>query len=161
MQAEAILVNEWQLGDSLSQAIQTDRRSDFGLMLAMLSQDVRLHAEFQLPKVSQPESEDLRRRFSLPEPEQTKAHYCDAQRSCRIANAFHQSGLAQSRLQQCLDPDALVYEGEHSAAMQLALDNCSPSVKCPQVHQLAARQPGHWRLEQLLAAQRLQAGVLA
>ncbi|WP_169628234.1 VC2046/SO_2500 family protein [Ferrimonas futtsuensis] len=160
MQAEAILVNEWQLGDSLSQAIQTERRSDFGLMLAMLSQDVRLHAEFQLPKPAGEQEQDLRERFALPEPEQAKAQYKDAQRSCRIASAFHQSGLPQSRLQHCLDPDALVYEGSHSAAMQQALANCSPSVKREDAQVQAARQPGQWRLEQLLAAQRLQAGAL-
>ncbi|USD39303.1 MULTISPECIES: VC2046/SO_2500 family protein [Ferrimonas] len=160
MQVETMLVNEWQLGDSLSQAIQTERRSDFGLMLAMLSQDVCLHGEFQLPKPALPEQQDLRQRFQLPEEAALKREYQESDAGVRIASAFQRSGLSQSRLQHCLSPDALTYQGKRDHGMQVAIDNCAPSVtKAAKAY--AANKPARWPLDQLLAAQRLQASAIA
>lgn len=160
MQTQAILVNEWQLGDALGQAIQTDRRSDFGLMLAMLSQDVRLHGEFQLPKPDEKPSKDLREQFQLPEPEPMLGEYQQPQRSVKIADAFQKSDLVQSRLQHCLKPDALSYQGSHPHGVQQALENCPPNVADFEKAK-SVQPPKTWPLGQLLAAQRLQSSAIA
>ena len=65
-----ILISELQLGEQLSQCIHSERRSDFSLMLAMLTDDVRDHSQFTLPVVEQtdaPNNEQyLREQLKLP-----------------------------------------------------------------------------------------------
>ncbi|MCT7656622.1 hypothetical protein MBH78_22305 [Oceanimonas sp. NS1] len=62
-----LLINDSQLGDSLNQAVHQGRREDFGLLLAMLSEDAR-----DLPRIDQPAAglsePDWRAHFALPEP---------------------------------------------------------------------------------------------
>ena len=67
-----ILVNELQLGEQLNTCIHAKRRSDFSLMLAMLTDDVRAHSQFSLPltevEVVDTTDTSLRKTFHLPEP---------------------------------------------------------------------------------------------
>ncbi|MDV2856387.1 VC2046/SO_2500 family protein [Oceanimonas sp. CAM02] len=62
-----LLINDSQLGDSLNQAVHQGRRRDFGLLLAMLSEDAR-----DLPRIDEPVTPagepDWRQYFALPEP---------------------------------------------------------------------------------------------
>jgi hypothetical protein len=62
-----LLINDSQLGDSLNQAVHQGRRGDFGLLLAMLSEDAR-----DLPRIDEPVTvagePDWRGHFALPEP---------------------------------------------------------------------------------------------
>lgn len=66
-----ILVEELQLGVQLSESVHTKRRSDFSLMLSMLTDDVLAFSQFKLPQSESPqkiETEDiLRKHFELPE----------------------------------------------------------------------------------------------
>ena len=65
-----LLINEIQLGSNLNECIHSNRRSDFGLMLAMLTDDVLEFSEFTLPKaVDNKKLMDearLRKLFDLP-----------------------------------------------------------------------------------------------
>ncbi|MBM7457090.1 hypothetical protein HNR62_002992 [Oceanisphaera litoralis] len=60
-----LLVNDSQLGGHLNQAVIDGRRSDFGLLLALMSEDAR-----DLPRIDEPKSEqgqtDWRSFFELP-----------------------------------------------------------------------------------------------
>ncbi|MFP2768300.1 VC2046/SO_2500 family protein [Oceanisphaera sp. KMM 10153] len=60
-----LLVNDSQLGDHLNRAVIDGRRSDFGLLLALISEDAR-----DLPRIEEPKSEqgqtDWRAFFDLP-----------------------------------------------------------------------------------------------
>ncbi|WMC11321.1 VC2046/SO_2500 family protein [Oceanimonas pelagia] len=62
-----LLINDSQLGDSLNRAVHQGRRGDFGLLLAMLSDDAR-----DLPRIDEPAAglsePDWRAHFALPEP---------------------------------------------------------------------------------------------
>jgi len=66
----ALLVHELQLGDRLSQCVHSKRRADFSLMLAMLTDDVREHSQFFIPKTSIKEENSsndfFRKTFHLP-----------------------------------------------------------------------------------------------
>lgn len=63
--AANLLVNDSQLGDRLNQAVHEGRRGDFGLLLALISDDAR-----DLPRIDEPKDErgapDWRRHFELP-----------------------------------------------------------------------------------------------
>jgi len=65
-----ILINEYQLGEQLSHCIHSKRRSDFSLMLAMLTDDVREHSQFNRLFTeeigSMSKEQQLRKEFNLP-----------------------------------------------------------------------------------------------
>ncbi|WP_298445368.1 VC2046/SO_2500 family protein [uncultured Ferrimonas sp.] len=161
MRTDAILVNELQLGDSLSQAVQQDRRGDFSLLLAMMVQDVRFQSQFQLKKDDQGEALPLRQQMQLSEPQPLTEQYQQDSRAQANADAFHQGGLAQSRLQHCLQPEPLDLRGEHPVGLQQALENAEPwQSKREQVAKQMTTFPQQMDLANLIAQQRLQSAAL-
>ncbi|MBY6185821.1 hypothetical protein KUV89_04095 [Marinobacter hydrocarbonoclasticus] len=161
MRAEGILVNEWQLGSALNQAVHQGRRGEFGLLLSMMVQDVRYHGRFQLEKTPEGEPLPLRQRFELPDAEPTLERYPNIERGEACARAFQQGGLAQSRLQHCLTPEPLEVRGEHPFGMTQALANAEPAARQPEA--LARRMqvfPAQMDLADLIAEQRLQSAAL-
>ncbi|WP_051202264.1 VC2046/SO_2500 family protein [Ferrimonas senticii] len=161
MRTDAILVNELQLGNALSSAVTESRRSDFGLMLAMLVQDARCFAEFQLPSASSNPALSLRQRLQLPDEAPMVRQYCEDQRAIRCAEAFQQSGLTQSRLQQCLEPEPLELRGPYPFGLQQAFNNAEPwSQAMPQMATNPKPLPPHKQLADIIAEQRLQSAAL-
>ncbi|OBT11568.1 queD-like protein [Shewanella sp. UCD-FRSSP16_17] len=122
MQIEFPLVNELQLGRRLNDAIEHDRRGEFGLLLSMLSADARDMSQFQLDKELD-DNQKLYKAFDLPKQQQL---VCDLSKQQAIdnASAFHQSGSSQFQLTQALHPEAIVTRGEFDDDMQIALANC-------------------------------------
>ncbi|KLV11309.1 hypothetical protein C9I92_11475 [Photobacterium ganghwense] len=106
---KAQLINEVQLGSQLNQAVETGRRADFALMLAMLSPD-RLETVpvDTLPATEQTEG-DLRAYFELQPPRPLSASESCYENSARQAQAFHDGGMADVRLLSGLSPTALTY----------------------------------------------------
>jgi hypothetical protein len=102
-------VSELQFGDRINRAVETGHRSDFGLLLAMLSNDVR----DTTPVTPVPESDQsealLRRQFSVPTARKLRSDQESYPRAAAIAEHFHQDGLAGAQLQTGLCPDALAY----------------------------------------------------
>ncbi|MGO1245997.1 MAG: VC2046/SO_2500 family protein [Oceanisphaera sp.] len=111
-----LLVNDSQLGDRLNQAVSEGRRSDFGLLLSMLSEDAR-----DLPRVEESKNEqgepDWREYFSLPD---ANPLYAQAQDEIRAPQLSSLAGeLYQDSLRMMLamraeplkvNNDALPYE---------------------------------------------------
>lgn len=69
-----LLINEIQLGNKLNECVHSNRRSDFSLMLAMLTDDAREFSEFAVPDGADTTLDEdkhnelaLRRLFNLPE----------------------------------------------------------------------------------------------
>ncbi|MGB5855326.1 MAG: VC2046/SO_2500 family protein [Oceanisphaera sp.] len=90
-----LLVNDSQLGDHLNQAVQEGRRSDFGLLLALLSEDAR-----DLPRIEETKNEqgqtDWREYFALPEQNPLYAEQQDEIRAPQLsalASGLHQDSL--------------------------------------------------------------------
>lgn len=102
-------VNELQFGDRINRAVGTGHRSDFGLLLAMLSHDVR--DTTPVTPVSEPDQSEalLRRQLSVPAARKLRSEQDSYTRAASIAEHFHQAGLADAQLQSGLCPDALAY----------------------------------------------------
>ncbi|WP_445397004.1 VC2046/SO_2500 family protein [Zobellella sp. An-6] len=79
-----LLVNDSQLGDRLNQAVHQGRREDFGLLLALLSDDAR-----DLPRLEEPADErgepDWRKHFDLPAPNPCYAEAADVIRAPQLS----------------------------------------------------------------------------
>lgn len=69
---KSLLIEEAQLGEQLNHCVHNERRSDFSLMLSMLTDDVLAQSQFKLPKTETASiassDEQLRRQFDLPAP---------------------------------------------------------------------------------------------
>ncbi|MCC4263231.1 hypothetical protein LL240_01980 [Oceanimonas baumannii] len=87
-----LLINDSQLGDSLNQAVHQGRRGDFGLLLAMLSEDAR-----DLPRIEEPAAgsaePDWRQHFSLPAP--TPPLFAEPEDTARVAGLSQLAGTLQ------------------------------------------------------------------
>lgn len=106
------LVDELQLGQRLNEAVQEGDKSDFNLMIAMLSPDVTDAAQVRGPDIGQA-PEDLRTKFCL-QPEVRKyAESDDFSRGEEFADMIHQTedpqiGKNQIFLAECLRQEPLV-----------------------------------------------------
>jgi hypothetical protein len=102
-------INELQFGNNINRAVETGHRSDFALLLAMLSQDVR--DTTPVTTIQEPDSSEaaLRRQFSVPAARELRSNHDSYNRSASIAEHFHKDGMAGVQLQAGLCPDALAY----------------------------------------------------
>ncbi len=104
---EHYLVDELQLGQTLNQAISQGRRSEFSLLLAMLSPDVEDQPWVADAIPVDSASIDWRRRFELPQAKPVEAHVRSADRALAMAAQLTQGGMASVRLLECLEPEPL------------------------------------------------------
>ncbi len=109
---KANLINELQCGQSVGQAIHQSRRSDFALLLAMLSQDVR--DTTPIDKLPDPDHTDLYHQFSVPKSQPLVSDQQSYQRGEKIAEQFNHSGIMAAKLQCYLSPEALTYRPEQT-----------------------------------------------
>lgn len=112
-----MLINEIQLGTGLNQAVESGRRADFSLMLALLSSELMENTpQDNVPEQIQTEQQ-LRAYFELPSPQPlTTSEHC-YQRSADQAKAFHESGIASTRLLHGLQPTALTFPAENTKGL--------------------------------------------
>lgn len=133
MQIEQILVNELQIGESLGHAVSESRRSDFGLILAMLSPNVLDNAEFVLPSTqtasSKKTDEEFREYFQL----QAKRSFAFGEKEIELADkvteAFSAEGLVGAKLNQYLNPEGLAEHDNAKHIPEEILENCELSVR--------------------------------
>ena len=124
-----ILVHELQLGEQLNESVHSDRRADFSLLLAMLTDDVQSHSQFSLPKtvsdVKISNDSVLRKEFELPE----KAPLSIDEN--QTTSIFNQSALIQSNnlaelhLSNVLSPKPLAFRDDKKHITQQVLSNTS------------------------------------
>jgi hypothetical protein len=137
MQIEYPLVNELQCGNRLNQAIEHDRRGEFGLILAMLSADARDLAQFQLD-IDLTQQQKFEKQFDLPKAQAVVADLSQALPITDNAAYFYDGGMRSFQLAQALTPEALVIRGRNSDAMALTLSNCDLTTRLRQQRQLPA-----------------------
>jgi transcriptional antiterminator len=124
-----ILVHELQLGEQLNESVHSDRRADFSLLLAMLTDDVQSHSQFSLPKtvsdVTNSNDATLRKEFELPE----KAPLAiDENQSTSIFNQselIQSNNLAELHLSNVLSPKPLAFRDDKKHITQQVLSNTS------------------------------------
>ncbi|CAH0525490.1 VC2046/SO_2500 family protein [Vibrio hippocampi] len=110
----ANLINELQCGSSLSQAVEQGRRADFSLLLSMLSQDCRETSTLETGDHQEITESELKAQLGIAEPQRLKAETSDYENSAKIANLFHQGGLAGAKLQHYVKPEPLSYSPAHT-----------------------------------------------
>ncbi len=133
MQLDGILLNETQLDASLSRCVAEQRRSDFAMLLAMLSHDALDFAEFHLPKSAaiQPESNEARLRASLgagPVQPLAPENFEITIGQDNAAKLMSQ-GMAEIRLAQCLNPEPLAIRDDKKHIPLQVIDNCELAVR--------------------------------
>ncbi|KMV30728.1 hypothetical protein L4D00_07575 [Photobacterium swingsii] len=114
---KAQLINEVQLGNQLNHAVETGRRSDFALMLAMLSPDYLEKTPTEIPPAEGKTEEELREYFELAQPQPlTSTEHC-YERAASQSDAFHRGGLRSSHFLHELQPTALTFPPQGTKGM--------------------------------------------
>ncbi len=132
-----ILIHELQLGEQLNESVHHERRSDFSLMLAMLTDDVRAHSQFKLPLTTTAEktttSEQLRKYFQLPDEAPLALKNLDGIHSFNQAGLIEQQQLDHLRLANTLNPKPLAFRDDAKYINAQVMTNTS--LYCQQKHQ--------------------------
>lgn len=114
---KAQLISEVQLGYSLNHAVEQGRRSDFALMLAMLSPDYLETVPTEKPLPPGTTEEQLRTYFELQDPAPlTTSEFCYP-RGAEQSDAFHRGGLIATRLLSSLQPIAITFPPQDTKGM--------------------------------------------
>ena len=101
---EHFLVDELQLGQTLNQAISQGHRSEFSLLLAMLSPDVEDQPWVADQLVTASDPVDWRRKFELPKARPLAADAASHQRAVSVGGFVASGGLVAAPLLDCLPP---------------------------------------------------------
>ncbi|MGL5759777.1 VC2046/SO_2500 family protein [Plesiomonas sp.] len=110
-----VLTDELQLNGRLPKAIEQGQRTDFSLLLAMLSANVCDQAQFQMPE---PQTQTASLNLPVPPKSRLYGHEDDVQWADQRTEAFHQGGLASTWLLECLQPDPLIYPPQNTAGLR-------------------------------------------
>lgn len=113
-QTQAGVLNELQLGGGICNAVKTNSRADFALLVAMFSNDVRETTPVESVKKLDDPQAVLRKNLGVPESQPLRSDAESYGKSAHIAQQFHQSGIQAAKLQQGLTPDALAYMTENT-----------------------------------------------
>lgn len=121
-----MLINEWQLGTQLNQALHQQRRADFQLWLAALSPAIEEQAEFCLADAdATPKTADLRTQLQLAEPRNAAMSATDIPLMQRHNSVFQQGGFSALRLATLLQPAPVVIEHDSRKLSASLKDNLS------------------------------------
>ena len=121
-----MLINEWQLGSELNQALQQHCRADFQLWLSVLSPATEEQAGFCLPDGNAtPQQTDLRQQLQLPVLREPAMLSTDIARMCQQGHALQQGGFAALRLSLLLQPQPQVIRHDAKKLSAEILDNLS------------------------------------
>ncbi|KXF81511.1 VC2046/SO_2500 family protein [Enterovibrio coralii] len=104
---KANLITDVQLGNHLSHAVTQGRRSDFALMLALLSGDATETTPLNPTYPEKTTDAMLRQALELPEPNRLAAEEIDYELCGEQASAFHSSSITSARFNHCVTPSAL------------------------------------------------------
>ncbi|ATF09102.1 VC2046/SO_2500 family protein [Candidatus Enterovibrio altilux] len=101
------VIQDVQLSDHLNHAVTQGRRSDFVLLLTLLSANVTVTTPTNPPYPKISTDSNLRESLSLPAPERLSATEIDYHLSVKQTNMFYHSGIISVRLNHCISPSAL------------------------------------------------------
>ena len=126
MELNELLFHELQLGNRLGKSVSDNRRSDFALMLALLSKDIREQSQFYLYETEQGEEkvtdERLRQELSVPQPSRLAVE--DLKDLSEFDQASHtKTNYAHIRLCQALNPMPLALENDEKKISDEVLTN--------------------------------------
>ncbi len=105
---EHYLVDELQLGQTLNQALSQGPRSEFSLLLAMLSPDAEDHPLVADVQVAAADPVDWRRKFELPKARPLAADAASHDRAVCVGEFVASGSLLTAHLLDCLEPEPLI-----------------------------------------------------
>ena len=124
-----ILINELQLGEQLNQCVHKKERSQFSLLLAMLTDDVQAHAQFSLPKsevaTSQTDEDNSRKQFKLPQAQLLSLKEIEQVGSYSQADLVQGNNLSELRLLNAINPTPLAFRDDKKFIAKNILENTS------------------------------------
>lgn len=124
-----ILINELQLGEQLNNCVHQGKRSDFFLLLAMLTDDVRVHAQFSLPKAANESpinnEENLRTFYNLPKGQSLALEGLQEIESYNQADLINDNKLIDLHLLNAINPRPLAFRNDNKYISQNVLENTS------------------------------------
>jgi hypothetical protein len=124
-----ILIHELQLGEQLNESVHSARRADFSLLLAMLSDDVRSHSQFSLPKtvpnIKNTNDETLRKEFELPDKAPLSLNESHTTAIFNQAELIQSNNLAELHLTNVLSPKPLAFRDDKKYITQHVINNTS------------------------------------
>ncbi|KFZ37342.1 hypothetical protein HR45_11865 [Shewanella mangrovi] len=154
MQPAPILVNELHLAPELHRAVEQNQRGDFGLLLALLSQDARDWPQFHLQDGVATQTK-LRAQLELPPAEKLLDNLAENPDVVDNSHTFLAQGASAFRLQQCLRPEALVIRGQHGLEYSEVIENLAPQTRQQLAHDAAFAMPEVPDFADQLAEQRM------
>lgn len=123
------LIEEAQLGTTLNQHVHSNKRSEFSLLLAMLTDDVRAFSQFNLPQSKTTEKtvsdEQLRKTFSLPEKQALAIKNLHDIRSYEQSALVNEGLLNTIKLQDCLKAKAIGFRDDKKHVPSEVMENTS------------------------------------
>lgn len=144
-----ILVHELQLGEQLNASVHHQRRADFSLLLAMLTDDVRAHSQFKLPLSQLDEktttTAQLRKYFQLPNEAPIALKDLEDIATFNQADLIQKQQLEQLRLTNTLKPKAIAFRDDAAYINQQILSNTS--LYCQQKYQQKPEEKSPQRAE--------------
>jgi len=124
-----ILVHELQLGEQLNESVHSDRRADFSLLLAMLTDDVQSHSQFSLPqatsKIVKVDDLTLRKELELPEKSPLALDDKHTISSFDQAALIKEGSLVDLHLSNTLSPKPLAFRDDKKHIEAQVLSNTS------------------------------------
>lgn len=157
MQTGNILVSELQLGQRLNQCVSEGNKSEFDLLLSMLSTDIRDQDQFST--INAPESEEaisLRDQFNVPQAQPLISRESALQDySIYVADLAREEGVVAARLQHCLRPEVLHFDVDRIEGFADDItDNLSPTVHARLSGQAFTKTTSFVNFDEVIAAQK-------
>lgn len=107
------IINEWQLGVRLNNALQHQQRADFSLWLALLSPETAEMAEFCTPDgSSEPVQHDIYQQLAIRPQRAFGFSEGDLERMLQQNQALQQGGIPGIKLASALLPEPLVLKDD-------------------------------------------------
>lgn len=133
MQTQRILIGELQLGQTLNHCVSDGNKSEFDLLLAMLSTDVGEQDQFLIENndaIAETDTLSLHEKFNIPPPQALQSESISQDEySLEFGKCVSTEGIIAARLQHCLRPDALYFKPETRHGIPIDVyDNLSPSI---------------------------------
>lgn len=125
MVTDHLLINESKLGIKLNQCVHEERRSDFSLMLAMLTEDAREFSEFSLPVTENIplETLELRKQFHLPEQQALALRNIDDVSRYNESQYIQENNMRAIHLLDALIPKPLTFKNDNKHVANNILGN--------------------------------------
>ncbi len=134
MQIDHFLNNELQLGNQLSVCVKHNRRSEFSLLLAMISHDALDFSQFKLPKTDKQnaysdQSTDLRSSLGAGPEQPLAADPVDFLIGEKNAFTLAEQQMQQLKLSLYLAPEPLAIRDDSKYIPSNIMENCELAVR--------------------------------